>query len=178
MRRIYVFTFGISEYNLIIQLYCLLSKYVHFVPCFCILYIMMHFDFRCGSRTGGQSFVKVRDARRSPETTAWRTCWWAVRWDQRTSGWRKHHHTKTTTPLVLTVLPPRLLVWMHLRTLVRLQTLMLLGARYDCALRQISPWCQESVLATRLTSLLGECCLPNSTSPRCSGPSYSSIAPA
>lgn len=165
-----VFTFWntVSEYNLIMQLLVFVGKVCAFFCCLYILYIIMHFDVtsRCGSRTGGQSFVKVRDARRSPETTAWRTCW-----DQRTSGWKKHHHTKTTKPLVL-------LVWINLWTLVRLQTLMHLGARYGSALLQISPLCQGSASPTHFTSLLWECCPPNSTSPQFSGPSYSSIAPS
>lgn len=155
-------------------------KVCAFFCCLHILCLILHFDFtsRCGSRTGGQSFVKARDARRSPETTAWRTCWWAVRWDQRTSGWKTHHRTKTTKPLVLTVPPPRLLVWINLRTRVRLQTLMPLGARYDSALLQVSPSCRGSASATRPTSLWWECCPPSSTSPQCSGPSYSSTAPS
>lgn len=140
----------------------------------------MHFDFtsRCGSRTEGQSFGRVRDARRSPETTAWRTCWRAVRRDRRTSGRKKRHLAKTTKPPVLTVLPPRLLVWMNPRTLVRLQTLTLLGARYHSAPLQISPLCQGSASAPCLSSLLWESCPPNSTSRQCSGPSYSSTAPS
>lgn len=144
------------------------------------LYVMMYLGFtsRCGSRTGGQSFVKVRDARRSPETIVWRTRWWAVKQDQRKSGRKKHHHTKTTKPFILTVLPLHLLMWINPQTLAGLQTLMLHSTRYDFALLQISPSAQGSASATLLTSLLWGCCPANLTSPQCSGPSYSSIAPS
>lgn len=140
---------------------------------------MVYLDFtsRCGSRTGGQSFVKVRDARRSPETRAWRTCRWAAKQDQRKSGWKRHQRTRTATSFAL-LLPRRLLMWPHLQTLARRQTLMLHSTRYDFAPLQISPLWQGSASATHLTSRLWECCRAISASPQSSGPSYSSIAPS
>lgn len=139
--------------------------------------MFLGFTSRCGSRTGGQSFVKVRDARRSPETRAWRTCRRAATQDQSKSGWKRHQRTRTAKSFIL-LLPRRLLMWTNLQTLARLQTLRRHSTRYDFAPLQISPLCQGSASATPLTSRLWGCCRAISTSPQSSGPSYSSIAPS
>lgn len=137
---------------------------------------------RCGSRTGGQSFVKVRDAPRSPETRARRTWRWAVKQDQGKSGWKRPQRTRTAKPSALPLpLPRRLLTRTNLQTLARPQTLMLLSTRCGFAPLRVSPLWQGSASATRLSSLSSrwwECWRAISTSPRSSGPSYSSTAPS
>lgn len=52
---------------------------------------------RCGSRTGGQSFVKVKGAPRSPETRVWRRRRTAAKWDWRTSGPTASRKSKSQT---------------------------------------------------------------------------------
>lgn len=135
---------------------------------------------RCGSRTGGQSFVKVRGVPRSPGTRLWRRHHIGAKWNRMKTNRTSPYHRQTPTSLLLLLLAV-LLRWIKVGIFAPLsppvRTSIFPGAPFDFPLLHFSPsWQRRSVTAMHLTSLLWGCCPLSSPSPRCFGPSYSSTA--
>lgn len=115
---------------------------------------------RCGSRIGGQSFVKVRGAPRSPETTVWRRRHITARQEKRksvlkTNKTSPHYILTAASCLTAVLLLLLLLMWIKLPTnLSLLQTLMLHSVRSDFTLLHFSPSWHGRATSTHLTSRL------------------------
>lgn len=100
---------------------------------------------RCGSRIGGQSFVKVRGAPRFLETTVRRRRHVTAKWEKRKSVLKTnkispHYILTAASCLIVVLLLLLLLVWIKQPTnLSLLQTLMLHGVLSDFTLLHFFP---------------------------------------